>query len=196
MNATTQQTNALILATASSYKRELLARLGIRFEAHAADVDESRLPGEDAQTMCTRLAVAKADAVAAQHPNAWVIGADQVVFYDDSILGKPGSRERAVEQLMTLQGRQHFLMSAVALIGPAGQTHVATSLTKMTMRPRTRAQIESYVDADQPFDCAGAYKVEQRGIALFETMHGDDYTNIIGLPLTRVVDLLEAEGLL
>ena len=134
--------------------------------------------------------------MASDHPNAWVIGADQVVFFEDVILGKPGSRERAIEQLMRLQGREHSLMSAVALIGPQGQTHVATSLTKMKMRKRSRERIAAYVDADQPLDCAGAYKVEQRGIALFETMEGDDYTNIIGLPLTRVVDLLEAEGLL
>lgn len=190
------QNTGLILATQSRYKRELLARLGVAFEADAAHIDESRLPGEAPMAMASRLAEAKARAVALRHPEAYVLGADQVVFKDDQVFGKPHTAENAVEQLLTLQGGPHTLLSAIALVCPDGSVVHAHATTLMEMRPLSREALELYVTEDQPLDCAGAYKVEERGIRLFYRMHGDDYTNIIGLPLTRVVDLLQERGLL
>lgn len=188
--------HALILATQSRYKSELMSRLGIEFEIHAAEVDESRHWDEPPEQMALRLAEQKARKVASFRPDAYVLGADQVAFFDATVLGKPGTRERAIEQLLLLQGRAHTLMSAIALAYPDG--HVVSSFAKTTMEMRSlnRSQIEAYVDRDSPLDCAGSYKVEAAGIRLFHRMPGDDYTNIIGLPLTRVVDLLTDAGLM
>lgn len=184
----------LIIATQSTYKLELFSRLGIPFEGRGAYIDESALPGESPVKTARRLARQKAEAIAQEFPHAAVLGADQVVFWDDRVLSKPGTKHAAVEQLCFLSGRVHTLLSAIALRMPDGSFFEAECAFKMHMRTLSREQLEAYVDADLPLDCAGAYKVEERGIRLFSRMEGDDFTSIIGLPLTRVVDVLESAG--
>lgn len=184
----------IVLATESRYKKELFSQLRIHFESNAAHIDESRRPGEAPADMARRLALEKAQAIFAEDPTSWVIGADQVIFLDDEAFSKPGSAEAAVEQLLKLQGRTHTLLSAIALVGPGG-VWSAEAPFEMTMRSFSRAELERYVEVDQPLDCAGAYKVEAAGIRLFERMRGDDFTSIIGLPLTSVIDVLESAGL-
>lgn len=190
------QNTGLILATQSRYKCELLQRLGVPFEADAAHIDESRLPDEGPADMAARLAEAKARAVAARHPGKFVLGADQVIFQGDRVFGKPHTPDNAVAQLLALQGGDHTLLSAIALVCPNGSVVHGHAVTLMQMRALDRQALEAYVAQDEPYDCAGAYKVEAYGIRLFRRMIGDDYTNIIGLPLTRVADVFEERGLL
>lgn len=181
----------LILATASLYKRELFERLCLPFDADSADIDESPQPGESPKQSAQRLALEKALHVAQRHPDAFVIGADQVIALDEQVLSKPGTVEAARQQLARQAGRAHDLFTAVALVTPEGTTSGALVHYIMEMRPLSDAQIEAYVDEDSPLDCAGSYKIEARGIRLFRSMVGEDYTAIIGLPLTRVWSLLE-----
>ncbi|RVU44147.1 septum formation protein Maf [Lujinxingia sediminis] len=186
----------LILATESTYKIELLERLGLSFEACAAHIDETRLPGEAPAAMAARLALQKARRVAADHPNAFVLGADQVIALDQTIFQKPGSVEGAVDQLMRLQGKTHRLITAIALRTPSGAELASEVAFEMVMRPLTEQRARAYVETDQPLFCAGSYRIEAGGIRLFEAARGDDFTAIIGLPLTRVWSLLEQTGYL
>ena len=192
----TLQSPSLILATQSPYKRELLERLGIEFRTAAANVNEQHWPGESPLTLASRLAEKKARVVSEQNPGAFVLGSDQVIFVDDKIYGKPGSVSAAVAQLDELQGKTHTLLTTLALVYPDGRLDTEAVYTFMTMRSFSTAELSAYVEQDQPVDCAGAYKVEAHGVRLFSKMDGDDYTNIIGLPLTRVVDLFERAGLM
>jgi septum formation protein len=184
----------LILASGSSYKRALMARLGLSFESITSEADETSLPGETPPVCAARLAVDKAKVVAAAHPDAWVIGCDQIIARDGLQLHKPGSAEGAIAQLEQLQGRAHDLVCAIAIISPDGAVREASVWYEMHMRPLSRAAIEAYVAEDMPTDCAGSYKLEQGGIRLFASMRGDDYTAIVGLPLTRVWALLQDAG--
>jgi septum formation protein len=196
----TSAQNRLILASGSTYKRELMERLGLPFESIASYVDESRHEGETPEAMAVRLATAKAVRVRADHSGAWVVGADQVIHRGSTLFNKPGTPAQAARQLSELSGGEHTLLTAVALARPVddsdGSDGVRTDVVRFTMnmRPLTPAQIEAYVDEDQPLDCAGSYKVESAGIRLFRSMDGDDYTAIVGLPLTRVWSLLESTG--
>jgi septum formation protein len=184
----------LILASGSSYKRALMARLGLPFEALAPDADETPRPGEAPDACAARLALAKAKILAARRPDAFVIGCDQVIALDGLQLHKPGSQDACIAQLERLQGRAHDLICAIALVTPDGRELAAQVRYAMHMRPLSRAAIEAYVREDMPLDCAGSYKLEDGGIRLFASMVGDDYTAIIGLPLTRVWALLEQAG--
>ncbi len=184
----------LILASSSPYKRRLMRRLGVDFTTCSPNIAEVRRPGESPATMTRRLATEKAQAIIEQVPYALVVGADQTAALDDRLFGKPQTRRRAIAQLQALQGRTHHLITAVALVGPDGDVHTSTSTYEMVMRPLTTAQIELYVDKDEPFDCAGSYKIEEAGIRLFEATRGDDPTAIEGLPLTRVWSLLIEAG--
>ncbi len=185
----------LILASGSRYKRELMARLSLPFHTVSPDIDESPHRGEAASAVALRLAAEKARAVAALHPEAYVIGCDQVIALDDTLLHKPGDVEGAKAQLRRLQGRPHALLCAVALCWPqGGEPLTALAKVTMVMRPLDEAQIAAYVARDMPLDCAGSYKLEEAGVRLFSRMQGDDYTAIVGLPLTRVMDLLEQAG--
>lgn len=184
----------LVLASGSSYKQALLGRLGVGFEAVAADIDEAPADGESPRQTARRLARAKAEALAADHPDAWILGADQVIALGDRRFSKPGSAEAARRQLAELAGQTHDLLTAVALRRPDGEVFEAMAAYRMTMRPLGDEAIAAYVAEDQPTDCAGSYKVERGGVRLFESMAGDDYTAIIGLPLTRVQTLLERAG--
>ncbi|MDX2037109.1 MAG: nucleoside triphosphate pyrophosphatase [Isosphaeraceae bacterium] len=185
----------LILASTSPYRRSLLERLGLEFQAVDPGVDESasKSLGLDPSMLTERLSVAKALAVLRRFPDATVIGADQVAAIDDQILGKPGSHEAAVEQLTRLSGRSHQLVTSTAVVqGETICTHL--DITIMTVRRLTRGEIERYLLADRPYDCAGSYKVESRGIALFDSIRSEDHTAIVGLPLIAVSTLLRRLG--
>ena len=185
----------LILASSSRYRRELLDRLGIAYEAIASDIDESSLEGETPLQTSQRLAVEKARFVAKSHPGAVVIGSDQVADLDGKKLGKPHTRERAVEQLLAMQGRTVTFYTALAVIAPDGTARERLSATEVRMRPLSRETIEAYVDREKPFDCAGSAKIESLGIALMESVKSDDPTSLIGLPLIALTTLLAQSGL-
>lgn len=183
----------IILASSSVYRAELLGRLGLDFETLAPDVDETPQDGETGRTLADRLARGKAAAVAARRAGAIVIGSDQVAECKGRLLGKPGGREAAVEQLFFCSGSEIVFHTAVS-IRRDGDEHTDLVPTSVHMRRLEREQIERYVDADQPFDCAGAMKSEALGITLVERITSDDPTALIGLPLTRVVTLLARLG--
>lgn len=184
----------LILASTSRYRQELLTRLRLPFEAVAPEVDESALPGEVPAALAERLALAKARAVAARHPGAVVIGSDQVADLDGEAIGKPGTHERAVEQLRRMSGQQVVFQTAVAVVAP-GLAATERAEVRVRFRVLGDAAIEAYLRADQPYDCAGSAKVESLGVALLEAVDSDDPTALIGLPLIRTCALLRRAGL-
>ena len=185
----------LILGSTSVYRRELLQRLRLPFKVVAPHVDETPLPGESPQALAERLAMAKARAVAQLHPHAVVIGSDQVADLDGEPLGKPGNHERAVLQLQRMRGRTVVFQTAVAVVcqetGFAGQ---ALSQVMVRFRPLTDQAIDTYLHAEQPYDCAGSAKSEGLGIALLESIDNQDPTALVGLPLIHTCRLLRAAG--
>lgn len=186
----------LILASTSRYRRELLGRLGLPFACIAPEVDEDEVKNEaglSPRQIAERLAERKAAAVAARHPEAVVIGSDQLGHLDGALLGKPGSAEAAAGQLATLAGRTHELVTAVCVLA-AGARHAHTDIARLTMRLLSRAAIARYVAADEPADCAGGYKLERRGIALFSAIDCADHTAITGLPLLWTANCLAGLG--
>lgn len=183
----------LILASASVYRRRLLERLGIEFQVHPADIDESSRPGEAPERLAARLAREKASAVAARHPDALVLGADQVAESNGRILSKPGGRDEALRQLAAMCGAPAVWHSAIALIGPDG-IREAVIPTRARLRRFTTAEAERYVDIDRPFDCAGSMRSESLGSSLLESLTSDDPSALIGLPLIRVSEWLRAAG--
>ncbi len=186
----------LILASSSPYRRELLARLMIPFEVMVPDVDEAPIPGEAPQALVERLAIAKAQAVARQHADTLVIGSDQVAVYDGKIVGKPLTHDRAVEQLRIASGKAVTLYTGLALIDSAsGRVQNEVIPFRVVFRALTDSQIENYLRKEQPYHCAGSVKSEGLGIALLERFEGDDPNALIGLPLIRLVRMLEREGL-
>lgn len=186
----------LVLASTSRYRRELLDRLGVPYVAvpHAADEDAPGPFGETPDARATRLAFGKAESVADRHPGALVLASDQVVDLDGEALGKPGGADAAVAQLRRLSGRTHRLLTAVALRHPDGAVEAELDVHRMTMRPLDDAALRRYAERDRPFDCAGAYRIEAGGVALFEAIEGADFTAIVGLPLLTVVRLLARAG--
>lgn len=187
---------ALILGSTSRYRRELLQRLRVPFDVVSPDVDETPLPSEAPQTLATRLALAKAKAVAALHPNAVVIGSDQVADLNGEPLGKPGTHERAVVQLQRMRGQTVIFQTAVSVVCQASgfeQTELAQ--IKVRFRELSDAEIEAYLRAEEPYDCAGSAKSEGLGIALLDAIDNDDPTALIGLPMIRTARLLRAAGI-
>ena len=184
----------LILASTSPYRRELLARLRLEFDIAAPGVAETPLPGEPPRILAMRLAAAKAAAICAHHPDAWVIGSDQVVAFDDNILGKPGTRDAAIEQLAGMSGRSVEFFTAVCVCNANGPGFDAIDSTIVRFRPLSREEIERYIDAEQPFDCAGSFKAEGLGITLFDAIESGDPTALIGLPLISTARLLRQAG--
>jgi len=185
----------LVLASTSPFRRELLLRLGLPFATLAPRVDESRRPGESPEALVERLAETKAKAVAADLPQALVIGSDQVACVGGEILGKPGDREGAIAQLTRASGQVVVFHTGLCLLNTAtGRARVAREPFRVHFRPLTPAQIAGYVDREEPFHCAGSFKSEGLGIALFERLEGDDPSALVGLPLIRLVALLAAEG--
>jgi len=186
----------LILASSSPYRRELLERLKIPFEVMAPDVDETPRPGEMPEKLVERLAVEKAQKIAGQKPGTLVIGSDQVAVYNGHIVGKPHSHDMAVEQLQSASGRTVTLYTGLALVNADTQRVQCEVIPyRVTFRALTDAQIESYLRKEQPYSCAGSVKSEGLGIALLEKFEGDDPNTLIGLPLIRLVRMLENEGI-
>jgi septum formation protein len=184
----------LILASTSTYRANLLDRLGIPFETSAPAIDESRLPNETFNFMAARLSQAKAKAI--RHPNALIIGSDQVAVLGDRQLHKPGSVNSAVEQLAFISGRTVEFYTGVSLWNTAAdrcQTEVVQY--KATLRELNHREIEAYVAADSPLDCAGAFKWERLGISLMRALEGSDPTALEGLPLITLCNMLRNEGL-
>lgn len=187
----------LVLASTSSYRRSLLERLGIPFRCRAPLCDESEFQRASARLeprrLAEALALAKASSLIDDEPGATIIGCDQLVSFGGRIFGKPGTAERAVEQLLGFAGETHELVTAlVVLRGPAVFRH--TDVTRLRMRPLSREAIERYVAADCPLDCAGSYKLESRGIALFDCIESEDHSAITGLPLIALATILRALG--
>lgn len=187
---------ALILGSTSRYRRELLERLRLPFEVHAPDVDETPRAGEAPAELALRLALAKARAVAALHPAAVVIGADQVADLDGTPIGKPGTHERAVAQLRAMSGREVVFQTAVAVVrADRGYERALLAPVRVRFRELSGAEIEHYLRTEQPYDCAGSAKCETLGIALLEAIESDDPTALVGLPLIRTCTLLREAGL-
>jgi septum formation protein len=185
----------LVLASTSPYRRQLLDRLGLDYDAAAHRCDERSLtPQGSLEEHALTLARAKASSLRTRYPDALILGSDQLAEVDEEMLGKPGSREAAHDQLRRLRGRSHRLLTAVALERPGGRVDTAVDVHTMHMRQLDDDAIGRYLDLDTPFDCAGSYKIEAAGIALFERIEGDDFTAIIGLPLLSVVRLLSDAG--
>ena len=186
----------LILGSTSPYRRELLTRLGLPFDAVAPNVDETPLPGEAPRALAQRLALAKARDVAARHPGAVVIGSDQVADLHGEPLGKPGTHERAVTQLQRMRGQTVIFQTALAVVCQAdGFEQADLAAVEVRFRDLSDAEIERYLRAEQPYDCAGSAKSEGLGIALLDAILSDDPTALIGLPLIRTARLLRAAGL-
>lgn len=183
----------LILASTSPYRAELLGRLRLPFDTARPEVDESAHPGEPPATLALRLAVAKAEAVARRHPDAVVIGSDQVASCDGQVLGKPGSRDIALAQLQAMSGREAVFLTAVALVGHQARGQ-ALDTTTVRLRPLADDAIARYIDAEQPWDCAGSFRCEGLGIALFEAIETRDPTALVGLPLIATARLLRGAG--
>jgi septum formation protein len=186
----------LILGSTSRYRRELLERLRLPFAVVSPQVDETPLPGEAPADLALRLARAKAHAVAALHPQAVVIGSDQVADLDGEAIGKPGTHERAVAQLRRMSGRRVVFQTGVAVVRrDTGFERVLLAPVHVTFRTLGDAEIERYLRLEEPYDCAGSAKSETMGIALLAAIESDDPTALVGLPLIRTCELLRQAGL-
>lgn len=185
----------LILASTSRYRRELLARLALPFQVESPGVEEPTVAGELPPARAARLARDKALAVARRHPSAIVIGSDQVAAQGATLLEKPGNADRCRAQLIALSGRQALFHTACAVIGlEAGVKLVHTDTTRVVARELGSEEIDRYIEREQPFDCAGGFKAEALGIALFERIESTDPTALVGLPLIWLADALRRAG--
>ena len=185
----------LVLASSSRYRRELLGRLGLPFEAASPAIDETPRPAEHGAALATRLALAKAAALVPSYPTALLIGSDQTVSCAGRVLGKPGTHAAARAQLAAAAGQEvHFDTAVCVLEAASGRSRSAVVRTTVEFRPLTRDEIECYLAREPAYDCAGAFKVETLGIALCRRIDGPDPTALIGLPLIALCDLLAAFG--
>lgn len=186
----------LVLASTSPFRKALLERLGRPFLTANPETDETQLANENASDLVGRLAEAKARAVASQFPDALIIGSDQVAVLGETILGKPGSHEKATEQLRAASGHEVLFLTGLCLLNARTST-VQVDVVPFSVRFRTlsHAQIDNYLRREQPYNCAGSFKSEGLGIALFEAMKGEDPNSLIGLPLIRLITMLANEGL-
>jgi len=188
----------LVLASTSPHRRALLQQLGVPFVAVDPMLDEEpyKRTGVSPEELVVALAEAKANAVRSRFPQALIVGSDQCAELDGRILGKPGSLEATVDQLVSLSGRTHRLLTGLCVLNAgAGSSRTHLDIHCMTMRRLGRHQLERYASADRPFDCAGGYRIESRGVALFEAVDGQDQTAVVGLPLMQLAILLAQEGL-
>jgi MAF protein len=185
----------LVLASSSPYRRELLTRLHLPFTWSEPQIDETRHPNEDADTLVRRLSLEKAQALLATHPQHLIIGSDQVAVLGTQILGKPHTLERACEQLMAASGNSVIFLTGLTLLNSAtGQQQTDCVPLTVHFRTLSEAQIMRYLTTEQPLDCAGSFKAEGLGISLFRSTEGSDSNSLIGLPLIRLVDMLQASG--
>lgn len=185
----------LVLASTSPYRKALLEKLHVAFETAAPNVDETSLPDESPEQLVARLAEAKAKSLASQYPSALIIGSDQVAVVDGKILGKPGNHDNAVAQLKRAAGKRVVFLTGLCVYNPLSQrSQVEVVPFSVIFRPLNAKQIEHYLQIEQPYNCAGSFKSEGLGIALFERLEGDDPNTLIGLPLIRLICMLESEG--
>jgi len=185
----------LLLASSSPARRALLKKLGLPFAIASPEIDESAHPGENAEALVMRLSQAKAQALADTHPDTLIIGSDQVLTLDNDILGKPGSHDRAREQLERLSGRTVTFHTGLCLLNTRTRhCQITAEPFEVSFRHLNPEQIERYLLADQPYGCAGSFKAEALGITLFQRLQGRDPNSLIGLPLMALVDFLLAEG--
>ncbi len=186
----------LVLGSTSVYRRELLERIRLPFSVAAPHVDETPLPGETPVALARRLALAKARAVAEQYPDCIVIGSDQVADLHGQPLGKPGNHERAIAQLQAMRGQTVIFQTAVAVVCLAsGFVQEDLAAVKVQFRDLSDTEIEHYLQAEKPYDCAGSAKSEGLGISLLDAIDNDDPTALVGLPLIRTCRMLRAAGL-
>ena len=186
----------IVLASSSPYRQALLRRVLPQFSTAAPDIDESPLPAETPAALVRRLAEAKARAVALTHPDALIIGSDQVAALGAQLLTKPGHRSRAIAQLRACSGKRvQFWTGLCVLDAPSATTDVLVEAFAVHFLSLSPAQIERYIDREQPLDCAGAFKAEGLGVALFERLEGDDPSSLIGLPLIALCGLLRKRGI-
>ncbi|MGI9133275.1 MAG: Maf family nucleotide pyrophosphatase [Rhodoferax sp.] len=186
----------LILGSTSVYRRELLQRLGLPFAVQSPEVDESPLPAETPAALAQRLALAKAQAVAQRFPNAVVIGSDQVADLHGQALGKPGNHARALAQLQQMRGQTVVFQTAVAVVCQhSGFCQQDLAAVRVRFRALSDLEIENYLQAEKPYDCAGSAKSEGLGIVLLESIDNDDPTALVGLPLIRTARMLRAAGI-
>lgn len=185
----------LLLASTSRYRRTLLERLGVPFRVRAPEVDEDAFKSLALRPreLAERLAFEKVGSLTSLEPQATIIGSDQLVAFEGRVLGKPGSVERAIDQLQSLSGRSHELVTAV-VVWHRGSTWRHTDIATLTMRELTRDELERYVRADEPIDCAGSYKLEQHGVSLFVSIVSADHSAITGLPLIALTSILREIG--
>jgi septum formation protein len=184
----------LVLASGSRYRAELLQRLGIPFETWSPAVDESSRSGESCAETARRLARLKAEAARARFPSAWVIGSDQVAELEGLAMGKPGNRDNARRQLQAMRGKSVVFHTGLCLLAN-GRVHEGLVPTEVAFRDLTDTEIESYLDREPAFDCAGSAKSEGLGISLVSSLRGDDPTALVGLPLIALAAMLREEGL-
>lgn len=186
----------LLLASSSPYRKALLERLGLAFTCASPNIDETPLPGESGTSLATRLAEGKAYALADRFPGHWIIGSDQVACLPDgSVLGKPGSHQQATNQLRQSSGRRVQFLTGLALLDPeSGRLESLCEAYNVRFRALTGEEIEAYLMREQPFDCAGSFKMEGLGIALFDALEGRDPNSLVGLPIIALNDMLRQWG--
>ncbi|WP_019411273.1 Maf family protein [Pseudomonas psychrophila] len=185
----------LLLASSSVYRRELLSRLRLTFSCSSPDIDESHRLGEPAHELVKRLSLEKAQALATSHPAHLIIGSDQVAVLNDQIIGKPHTFDKARQQLLNASGASVTFLTGLTLLNSQnGQYQTDCVPFTVHMRTLTSEQIERYLHAEEPYDCAGSFKAEGLGVSLFQRTEGDDATSLVGLPLIRLVDMLLAQG--
>lgn len=187
----------LVLASTSPFRRELLLRLKVDFIQDSPKTDETPAAGESAPQLCQRLAIAKAQALAGQYPEHLIIGSDQAAMFNGEIIGKPHTHTNAVQQLTRFSGQIVAFYTGLCLLNSkTGALHQHRECFNVHFRHLTAGQIERYLQAEQPYNCAGSFKSEGLGICLFQRLEGDDPTSLIGLPLIALVTMLQQEGLL
>ncbi|SDI84015.1 MAF protein [Ferrimonas sediminum] len=185
----------LILGSTSPFRRQILEKLNLPFRCEKPEVDETPLDDETAYQLVMRLAEAKARAAGQSHDDAWVIGSDQVAVIDDEILGKPGTHDNAVEQLQAASGKKVTFYTSLCLLNTdTGESQVDVETFKVYFKNLSLKQIDAYLKAEQPYNCAGSFKSEGLGIALFDRLSGRDPNTLMGLPLIRLTEMLQAEG--
>lgn len=196
MNSHPSLKGPLVLASTSPYRKAQLALLGLPFEAQKPQVDEDSLKDYklSPQAFAEKLSLAKTKSIANLMPHAIVLGGDQVVAHRGQILGKPGSHQKARESLLRLQNETHQIITAITLIW-GDKTAAHTDITEMKMKALSPEQIERYLKLDEPYDCAGTYKIEKHGITLFESIRTEDFSAITGLPLMAISRILKTWGI-
>ena len=186
----------ILLASSSKYKNLLLSRLNLVFDTIEPNIDESSMIDELPSCLVKRLAIAKANKIATNHKDKWVIGCDQIAVLNNEILGKPVTQSRAIKQLMKSSGKEIEFITGVALVNiVSNKTYYENSVVKVKFLVLTESQIKNYLESDQPFDCAGSFKVESLGISLFEWVKSDDPSSLEGLPLITLCKLLRQAGI-